>query len=632
MKKKKILLHSNHSRAFTGFGKNAKNILIHLHKTGKYEIIELANGIQYGDPNLDLLPWKAIGTLPNDPRRIEAINRDPNLARGAGYGAEMIDEIIKKEKPDIYIGAEDIWAFDGFFNKLWWNKINCMVWTTLDSLPLLPTAIDNAEKIKNYYVWASFAEKELKRLGKPHVKTLRGCVDTGKFFRLSNEKKQRIRAEQKVPYSSFVIGFVFRNQLRKSVPNLLDGFKLFTQQHPEANAKLLLHTHWSEGWDIPRLLKEKNIDNNTVITAYFCKKCRKYEIKPFAGQDLNCRFCGGEKTQQTTQVSLGVSDTQLNEIYNLMNVYCHPFTSGGQELPIQEAKLSELITLVTNYSCGEDSCTKESAGRPLEWAEYREPGTQFIKASTSPGSIRSQLSKVFKMPEDKKRKEEAKAREYVVRNYSIETIGQQIEAMLDEMEPTNWDFDFEEKKRNPDYVAPEISDNSAWLIDIYANILNIEISSVDDHGHKYWMAEFAKGASRDHVLNYFKSVAVKENQNLNKIDVREVFKNSEKSALFILNGKMSDVFNATSLFKSFKETYPDHDLYFSCPQHYSDILNGNPYVTKFIPFQPELENEISLIGYADNKPVVDFYCVLNTSTDKAVNYISNPNRALELAL
>ena len=236
MKKKKILLHSNHSRAFTGFGKNAKNILIHLYKTGKYEIVELANGIQDGDPNLGLLPWKAIGTLPSDPRKIEAINRDPNLARGAGYGAEMIDEIIKKEKPDIYIGAEDIWAFDGFFNKLWWNKINCMVWTTLDSLPLLPTAIDNAEKIKNYYVWASFAKKELKRLGHSHVNTLRGCVDTNKFFRLSDEKKQQLRAEQKIPYSSFIIGFVFRNQLRKSV----ETAKLEAMDtHPDLYAEMM---------------------------------------------------------------------------------------------------------------------------------------------------------------------------------------------------------------------------------------------------------------------------------------------------------------------------------------------------------------------------------------------------------
>ena len=99
----------------------------------------------------------------------------------------------------------------------------------------------------------------------------------------------------------------------------------------------------------------------------------------------------------TTNTGRGVTDAQLNEVYNLMDVYCHPFTSGGQEIPIQEAKLAELITLVTNYSCGEDCCTEESGGLPLDWTEYREPGTQFIKASTSPESISSQLSKVHSM-------------------------------------------------------------------------------------------------------------------------------------------------------------------------------------------------------------------------------------------
>ena len=51
---KKILFHSNSAKAFTGFGKNSKNILRYLQKTGKYEIIEFANGFKWGDPSLSL--------------------------------------------------------------------------------------------------------------------------------------------------------------------------------------------------------------------------------------------------------------------------------------------------------------------------------------------------------------------------------------------------------------------------------------------------------------------------------------------------------------------------------------------------------------------------------------------------
>ena len=133
-----------------------------------------------------------------------------------------------------------------------------------------------------------------------------------------------------------------------------------------------------------------------------------------------------------------------------MDVYCHPFTSGGQEIPVQEAKLAELITLVTNYSCGEDNCTDESGGLPLNWKEYREPGTQFIKATTDPFSIYKQLNKVFKMSKSDKMKRGKIARQFVLDNFSIEVIGKQVEYFIDSCEKVNYDFDIKphNKKRN----------------------------------------------------------------------------------------------------------------------------------------------------------------------------------------
>ena len=119
--------------------------------------------------------------------------------------------------------------------------------------------------------------------------------------------------------------------------------------------------------------------------------------KPHDGQGRECPSCYTKDSLSTTNIKEGFPKIQLNEIYNLMDVYCHPFTSGGQEIPVQEAKLTELVTLVTNYSCGEDSCVPESGGLPLGWAEYREPGTQFIKASTDAHSICDQLTKVYEM-------------------------------------------------------------------------------------------------------------------------------------------------------------------------------------------------------------------------------------------
>ena len=71
----------------------------------------------------------------------------------------MIDEAIKTYKPDIYIGVEDIWAFDGYWDRPWWNKINHMIWTTLDSQPILPQALEAAPKTKNYLYMGFFCRK-----------------------------------------------------------------------------------------------------------------------------------------------------------------------------------------------------------------------------------------------------------------------------------------------------------------------------------------------------------------------------------------------------------------------------------------------------------------------------------------
>lgn len=618
MRKKKILFHSNYSKAFTGFGKNTKNVLKYLYKTGKYEIVEFANGLRWSDPSLETIPWKTIGSLPDDQGLLQKLNQDPQLARAAGYGANMIDKVITQEKPDLYIGSEDIWAFNGYMQKEWWNKTNCMIWTTLDSLPILPLAVNEAKNIKNYYVWASFAEKALHEIGHNHVKTLHGAIDCSTFYRLEDEQRLNLRKYHGINPNDFVIGYVFRNQLRKSVPNILEGFKLFLDQEPKSNAKLLLHTHWSEGWDIPRLIQEKGIDPQRILTTYFCSSCGSYEVRNFNGQEQNCKVCGS-KTLNTTNTGSGVSEKQLNEVYNLMDVYCHPFTSGGQEIPIQEAKLTELITLVTNYSCGEDSCNEASGGIPLDWSEYREPGTQFIKASTSAFSISKNLKKVFNMKPEKRSTQGKKSRDYVIKEYSVESVGAQLENIIDEMPEIDWDFDLSFKPRNADYDPPAIESNKDWIIDLYKNILNKEVDENDD-GHKHWIHRLSTDMNRDQVLEYFKSVAKKENQENTKIELASLIEdNDNKKAIMICGGDENLVFAATSLFESFHENYKDTDLYFSCHTQFINILKGNDLIKKIIPYNQQMENELLMIGNNENKGYFDYCINLNNSILKNIS-------------
>ena len=605
--KLRVLFHTDYTLAKTGFGRNARAVFEYLYKTGKYDLINFAVGsvdVQIGEPTART-PWKTIASIKS--QNLENIKRqnDPraweNIERMAGYGAFELDQVVKSEKPDVFIAVQDIWGIDFAVDKSWFNKIPCALWTTLDSLPILPKAVELAPKVKNYWSWSDFATKALHQSGHKHVKTVRGVVDTHCYFRLSDHKRAELRKKFGIANDTFIVGYVFRNQLRKSVPNLLQGFKMFKDANPKLQTKLLFHTSWYEGWDIPKLMQENGIAQEDVLTTYVCKNCRFYHVKPFGGNDQTCPNCGAERAFTTTHPSIGVSEKALNEVFNLMDVYCHPFTSGGQELPIQEAKLTELITLVTNYSCGEDSCNPEAASLPLEWAEYREPGTQFIKASTYPSNIAKQLNKVLSMKEPERRAMGKKARQWVIDNFSVEVIGKFLEEFIDAA-PKSTDacfIDTNQAAREPYHVIPDIKDNGDWIIYMYHNILKMTAVDKNNDGFKYWMIKLGEGIPREQIENFFRQTAMKENQQNQQTQVSfDSFlnPNDKGRVIVVIPESAGDIFIITAIFKSIKDRYPDWALYVATKAEFKEILNGNPYVDKWLEYNPMMDNLTWLEG------------------------------------
>ena len=590
MSKKKVLFLTDFSLIKSGFGRSAKALLSYLYETNKYDLVHLCVGMNESSSDLKKTPWKSIGTLPHSPEEQAKINRDPKLSKIAHYGAYNLDDIIENEKPDIFIGAQDIWGLDFAVSKHWFDKINSAVWTTLDSLPLLPMAVELAPEIRNYWMWSSFATKEMHKHGHTHVKTIHGIIDTHNFKKLPTEERKKLRQKNNIPEDCYVVGYVFRNQLRKSAPNLIEGFKIFRDKNPQIkNSKLLLHTSFQEGWDLRTLAQEHGVDWSDIITTHLCTKCGKYEVKSFAKPNDKCKFCLSPNTVNTTGVSSGVTEAQLNEVYNLMDVYCHPFTSGGQEIPIQEAKLAELITLVTSYSCGEEMCTPEANSLSLDWSEYREFGTQFIKASTDPKHIASRLEEVYKMDSSKKEKMGKAARNWALANFSVESVGSKIEKFLDSCKPIDKDNYPKPEKMDAHAKIPPVQTATEWLKLLYKNILKTKVTSKDE-GLVYWLGELSKGASQAQIEEYFRNVASKNNSGLKQKSLNSKLSKNKKRILYVMPLDDIDVFVSTSLFPSIKELYPDHDLYVACKTEMKSFLYSNENVHKVLEYEDSFNN------------------------------------------
>lgn len=623
--RKKVLFQSDFALAKTGFGRNAKAILKYLYNTNKYEIVHYCCGMQKGNPQLERTPWKSLGSLPNTQQDVEKLNKDPHLARMASYGAYLIDEVIKEEKPDVYIAVQDIWGVDFAIDKPWFNKINSVIWTTLDSLPILDSAIKCAPKVKNYWIWSDFATQALHKLGQNHVRTVHGALDTQNFYPLNQEVKLNLRKKLNIDPNKFLVGFVFRNQLRKSVPNLLEGYAIWKKEHNIQNAGLLLHTHFGEGWNILKLANEYKIDPREIYTTYVCKNCGEYEVKNFSGQDLDCKHCRAQKSQTTTNVSVGVTEEQLNEVYNLMDVYCHPFTSGGQEIPIQEAKLAGLITLVTNYSCGEEMCKESAHSLSLDWSEYREHGTEFIKASTNPRSIAENINKVFRMSKEDRIRIGNLARDWTLNNFSVETIGKILEEFIDNSNFIDKDLIFKIEEKDPYINIPEIKDDAEWLTFMYHNILKMHTVDKNDDGHKYWMSEISKGAKRNDIENYFRNVALQENAKNKSTQFEDLLDKDDegKRLLYVMPESIGDVFLSTSLFKSIKEQYPEYNLYVATKPEYFEVLEGNEYIHKIIQYIPQMDNLVWLEGIGNHKGYFEIAFLPYTQTQRVLTYLHN---------
>lgn len=623
MDKLKVLIHSNGSRAVTGFGKNMKNILLALYKDPNIELIEAANGYRIG---MDLkTPWESSGTYPSNPALLAKIKGDGIKERAASYGFYCIDEIIERYKPDVYLGIEDIWAFTEFQTKPWWNKIPCIIWTTLDSLPILPQAEHMAPKTDKFFVWASFAEKALKQKGF-NVKTLHGAVDYNHFYKLPDYQRRDLRIKNGLN-DCFVVGFVFKNQLRKSAPNLLDGFRIFKENNPTVNAKLIFHSDWREkglGWDLPKYVEEKGVAKEDVLATYICKRCKEYQLLPYEGEEKNCSFCGGEKQLETKTTNHGCSDRQLNEIYNIMDVYCHPFTSGGQELPIQEAKSAGLITLVTDYSCGEDAVGPNTGGIPLKWSEYREPGTDFIKATTCPISIAENLKKVLDMDENSKKELSNQAINYVAENYSVQSVVDKLKKELLEFNKSSWDFNMNKKDYNVDYNPPETEDDLQWLLDVYLGITYKKLTPLDPE-IKVGLQLIQKDG-RGPVLNFIKEQARNKNSEKETSVSFESLLGDEgpdKRIAVIIPESAGDVLIINGLIKNLSELYPNDNIYVITKPSYYCMINDNPYVYKILPYQDGLDNLLYLEGRGDHQGFFKCAFLPHVGTQRVLNYLHN---------
>lgn len=604
MAKHKIILQTNAPWLKTGLAENGRILMKHLVKTGKYDLIYYCTQTSIADPTLGKMPYKSVGCIPANNQEVQQLQQDHGRWRDICYGSHYIDKLINNEKPSIWVGSDDIWAFGKqYYESEWFKKINSFLHITIDSKPILDQAFEQAKATKNYLSWAKFAVPEMAKRN-ANIDFIYGASDTEKFKPVSKLDKLDLRRKFGIDEKATIFIYLGRNQLRKEFGNIIQAFAAFKKEFPYANAKLLFHTSFSErgnGWDIPMLLKYAGLKNDDILCTMVCRNCGQWEVKPYEGEDKDCRFCGAQKSQITANIQHGVSDEELYQVYGLADASISAFTSGGLEFHNVNSLLCGLPLACTNYSCGEDFC-EQNFVYPINWHWRLEAGTNFIKATNDTKSICTFMKKIYGTKEAELKEFSEKGRDWAKKKFSIETIGAKWEKMFDAMPFPDWSsITLTVKPKNPDFPNPQIEDDTQWVRTLYKEILNMDDIKDDDSGLLNWLAQLKNKVSRNDIYQYFIKVAQDENnKNAPPKDFGTLFDdNGKKRILFVMKESGGDIFISTALFKGLKELYPDADLYIGAEPKFHEILEGNEYVHKVLPYHQIMESEMAIMHYVD---------------------------------
>lgn len=630
--KHRLLFHSNPTHIKTGLAENARTLLSYLWKTGKYDLAHYCSQASIADPALQLTPWKSYGCLPTDPRAIQELNADPGKARNASYGAYLIDQVAREWKPTIYLGSDDIWGFPkgDYMDRPWWKQINSILHVTVDSLPVLEQAYEQAEHTAHYYTWARFAMNEMHRLGPKfvHVKQIYGAQDTSKFSPIGDKERSDLRHRFGISDQSVVFLFVGRNQLRKQFVQCLEAFAHFKREHPQADAKIHFHTSFSEkgnGWDIPKMASYYGVNLDDILCTYVCKTCGQWHINPYKGEDLDCPYCGAKKSMITANIVNGVRDEEMRYVYGVSDACVSAFSSGGQEYHNSQSLLCGKPLASTNYSSGADFCEQPFV-HTLGFTTYIEQGTNFIKATTSIKDIKNYMVKVWKSSRRDLVEWGEKGRAWATKTFSIETIGAQWMTLFDGMVPRDWStIDLTPTVKNETFALPAVDDTDVFITTLYTEILKMN-EPVHGEGHKHWAARLKDGMTRQAVYDYFISVARADNAK-NAPASQDVWSlvdktTGRKRALLVVKESLGDCLVCSQLFESFHQSYPDHDLYVATEPKHFEVFVGNPHIYRLLAYQSFMEQEMACIGAGTDNALWDVYMHPAIETQRQLNYLS----------
>jgi glycosyltransferase involved in cell wall biosynthesis len=433
MTKKRILMCAEAHDVNSGFGRYTYEIMSRLYKNPNYEVAELSS--YYKEDREKKVPWKVYPNEPagNNEKELEYYRSNPTNQ----FGQWRFEKTVLHFKPDIVFDIRDYWMFAYQEISPLRKYFNWVIAPTVDSVPQKPEwlkTFENADMVLTHTDWAGDYLKSLNRninVG-PSVSD---SVDS-KVFKPVNYTKSYHRTKFGLSPDAFIIGSVMRNQKRKLIPELFKSLRNIIDRTNNPSIYLYLHTSFPEthGWNIPELLQEFGVENN-VLFSYYAPGPKKLYVSTYKGPKIKC-FDDPSTFAVIPNVVHGISNQQLNEVYNLFDIYVQYAICEGLGIPQLEAASCGVPVFSINYS-GMEEITTKIDGIKLNYLLSKELETGADRATPDNEHFITEVIKFMELSKPEKKNLSIKTRNLLLDNYSWDKTAEVLMSVFDKMEPKN---------------------------------------------------------------------------------------------------------------------------------------------------------------------------------------------------
>ncbi len=446
--KKRILLTSEFSLLNTGFSVMSYDLLSELHKTGKYEIAELASYVEDNDPRVKTLPWKVYPVVPGAEKRDEAELYRQHYNK-AQFGDLRLDATVLDFKPDVVLSWRDYWHNDFVIASPYRHQFNFIWSACVDSEPPNSSWIDTYSSCDLMTSYTQWGLNVLKNYGGERLKVSNTDAMPGvnlDIFKVLD--KEKIRQEYGLIKDINIVLTTMRNQPRKLIPNLIGSFMNFIDRCYKDGKKdiadktyLYIHSGIPDvGWDIQKEILRYNAGSRVLLT-YLCDACGFVFPSFIRGERCHCSKCG-KLAAHTANTSRGLSREDLAKIYNLADIYVQYSVCEGLGIPIIEAKACGAPTITVDYSAPYELSNMGGNFGRVDILGFKQEGLQEtgqFRGIPNDETLTKLLYKFFNQPKSEREKWSKKAEETAQKHHNHKTFAEKWMKLIDEVPTLNPD-------------------------------------------------------------------------------------------------------------------------------------------------------------------------------------------------